>query len=483
MRLKRLLKNLEGIDVKGSKEIDITGLTSNSKTVAPGNLFIAKRGFSSDGSEFTQEAIDAGASAILTDMYNPFLNRDVVQLIAKSIRPLESELANLFFGEPSKDLFVVGVTGTSGKTTTSYMIRHSLEKLLGPVGLIGTVEWIVGNQHLPSTMTTPDVITNHKLLREMKEGDCTACVMEVSSHGLTQGRVDHIDFDVAVFTNLSQDHLDYHKDMHEYAEAKALLFSSLTSSSKWAVINGDSVWSSIMIQNTKGSIFRYGIESSADLTASNIELSEEGMKFDVSYKGEKLPFSSQVIGRFNVYNFLAAMSASLLKGFSLKKVLASLSTFSQVPGRLQQVENDKGLHIFVDYSHKPDALENVLMTLSELKKGRLICLFGCGGDRDRGKRPLMGSIAERLSDVVVLTSDNPRSEDPIEIIQEILQGIKQPSSIYIEPDRRIAIEKTVSSMKPEDILLIAGKGHETYQVTAQGKIDFDDRLVAQGCCN
>jgi UDP-N-acetylmuramoyl-L-alanyl-D-glutamate--2,6-diaminopimelate ligase len=483
MRLKRLLKNLEGIDVKGSKEIDITGLSSNSKTVVPGNLFIAKRGLSSDGSEFIQEAIDAGASAILTDLYNPFLRKDVVQLITKSVRPLESKIANLFYGEPSKELFAVGVTGTSGKTTTSYMIRHMLQKLLGPVGLIGTVEWIIGLQHLPSTMTTPDVITNHKLLREMKEHDCKAAVMEVSSHALTQGRVDHIDFDIAVFTNLSQDHLDYHKDMQEYAEAKALVFSSLKTASKWAVINGDSPWSSTMVQNTRGSIFRYGIENPADLLASNIELSEGGMRFTVTYKGESLPFSSRVIGRFNVYNFLAAISVGLLKGYSLKKVLASLSSFAEVPGRLQQVINGKGLHIFVDYSHKPDALENVLMTLSELKKGRLICLFGCGGDRDRGKRPLMGSIAERLSDDVVITSDNPRSEDPQAIIQEILQGISEPATILIEPDRRLAIEKAIASMMPEDILLIAGKGHETYQVTALGKIDFDDRLVAQGCCN
>ncbi|MCX6991165.1 MAG: UDP-N-acetylmuramoyl-L-alanyl-D-glutamate--2,6-diaminopimelate ligase [Chlamydiae bacterium] len=483
MRLKRLLKNLEGIDVKGSKEIEITGLSSNSKTVAPGNLFIAKKGLSSDGSEFIQEAIDAGASAILTDMYNPFLKKDVVQLITKSVKPLESKIADLFFEEPSKELFAVGVTGTSGKTTTSYMIRHMLQKLLGPVGLIGTVEWIIGRQHLPSTMTTPDVITNHKLLREMLEQGCRAAVMEVSSHALTQGRVDHIDFDIAVFTNLSQDHLDYHKDMQEYAEAKALVFSSLKTPSKWAVVNADSPWSSIMIQNTRGSIFRYGIENSADLSASKIELSEAGMKFTVIYKGESLPFFSRVIGRFNVYNFLAAMSVGLLKGYPLKKVIASLSSFTEVPGRLQQVINPKGLHIFVDYSHKPDALENVLMTLSELKKGNLICLFGCGGDRDRGKRPLMGSIAERLSDVVVITSDNPRSEDPLSIIQEILQGIKEPSSILIEPDRRLAIEKAIGRMKPEDILLIAGKGHETYQVTAQGKIDFDDRLIAQGYCN
>lgn len=482
MKLKRLLKNLQGIEVKGSKDVEISGLSSNSKTVAPGNLFIAKKGLTTDGSQFIGEAIDAGAAAILTDMYNPFLKKDVVQLITKNINDFEGTLAHIFYGEPSQDLFMVGITGTSGKTTTSYMVRHILQKLVGPVGLIGTVEWIIGEQVLPSIMTTPDVITNHKLLCEMEQKGCKAAVMEVSSHALVQSRVNNIDFDVAIFTNLSQDHLDYHKDMQDYGSAKSLLFASLQEPTKTAVVNADSEWSDLMVKNTKAKIIRYGIDHAADLKAEDLALSEEGTRFTVLYQDQKEPFLLRLIGKFNVYNALAAISVALAKGFPLKKILEALATFSDVPGRLQRVINSKGLHIFVDYSHKPDALQKVLITLQQLKKGKLICLFGCGGNRDVGKRPLMGEIAERLSDEVVITSDNPRLEEPLAIIQQILDGIKAPAKVLVEPDRRLAIEKAVRRMGKDDILLIAGKGHETYQIFSHGKIDFDDRLIAQQCC-
>jgi len=481
MKLKRLLKNISCIDVRGSKEIEITGLSCNSKTVVPGNLFIAKRGLSAQGAQFIDEAIDAGALAILTDMYNPFLSKAVVQLIAKDLQGLEGKLAAEFYQDPSKDLFLVGVTGTSGKTTTTYLIRHLLETLLGPTGLIGTVECIIGQQYLPSTLTTPDVITNHKLLHEMKLCGSKAAVMEVSSHGLAQGRVSYIDFDVAVFTNLSQDHLDYHKDMQEYAETKATLFSSI-SASKVAVINADSPWSPVMIKNCPATILSYGIDKQADVRATDLKLEEHSSEFMVEYKGEKYPFSAPLIGRFNVFNYLTAISVGLARGLPLKKVLDVLSSFSAVPGRLQKVSNKKGLHIFVDYSHKPDALENVLSTLSQIKKGKLICLFGCGGNRDTGKRPLMGEIAERLSDEVVITSDNPRSEDPLAIIQQIMKGIKYPANVLVEPDRRSAIEKAVARMKKDDILLIAGKGHETYQIFSHATVEFDDRKVAEESC-
>lgn len=481
MKLKRLLKNIIGIEVRGSKDIEITGLSSNSKTVVPGNLFIAKKGLSLEGAQFVEEAIDAGASAVMTDMYNPFLKKNVVQLIAKNSQELEGKLAAKFYQDPSHELFMVGVTGTSGKTTTTYLIRHVLQSLLGPTGLIGGVECIIGNQYFPSVLTTPDVLTNHKLLREMKEVGCKAAAMEVSSHGLAQGRVSHIDFDVAVFTNLSQDHLDYHKDMQEYAEVKAGFFSSLPSS-KIAVVNADSPWTAFMVKNCLATILTFGIEKKADVRAYDLKLHQNSSEFRVEYKEETHSFSGHLIGKFNVYNYLAAITVGLAKGLALKKVLQALSSFSSVPGRLQKVSNKKGLHIFVDHSHKPDALENVLSTLSQIKKGKLICLFGCGGNRDAGKRPLMGKIAERLSDEVIITSDNPRSEDPLAIIQQIMQGIKRPANILVEPDRRSAIEKAVHRMKKEDILLIAGKGHETYQIFSHGIIEFDDRVVAEEAC-
>jgi UDP-N-acetylmuramoyl-L-alanyl-D-glutamate--2,6-diaminopimelate ligase len=482
MKLKHLLKNLENIEVKGSKHVDISGLSSNSKTIAPGNLFVAKKGFSSDGATYMDEAIASGATAVVTDVYNPFLQKDIAQLVTPNVQLLEGVLADRFYGMPSSHLFVVGVTGTSGKTTTTYMIRHMLEKLHIKCGLIGTVEWIVGDQVFPSTMTTPDVITNHKLLKEMLDCKCMAAVMEVSSHALTQSRVDKIDFDVAVFTNLSRDHLDYHKDMEEYAKAKALLFSSLQDPLKIAVINADSQYAEHMTASSRATLIRYGMSPSADLYASDVELSASGVCFNVTYKGIIYPFVSSLIGHFNVYNLLACMGVGIAKGFSLGDIIQALTTFSEVPGRLQKVPNAKGYHIFVDYSHKPDALENVLKTLQQFKKGRLICLFGCGGNRDAGKRPLMGKIAQMFSDEIFITTDNPRSEDPLQIIQDILQGIENRSKVLVEPDRREAIKKAISRLKKEDILLIAGKGHETYQIFSFGVEDFDDLLVAQQYC-
>ena len=482
MKLKRLLKSVKGIDVKGSKEIEISGISNHSKRIAPGSLFIAKKGLSHDGSEFIEEAIETGAVAVLTDMYNPFLKKSVVQLVAKDPTIYEGIIADEFYEHPSKDLFVVGITGTSGKTTTSYIVHHLLSVLKGKTGLIGTVEWLVADQVFTSSMTTPDVITNHKLLYDMRQKGCSGCVMEVSSHALVQSRVEKIDFDVAIFTNLSQDHLDYHKDMQDYARAKALLFSSLKDLSKTAIINRDDPYSDLMIEDCRASIMTYGIENTADLMAKDIILREDGMSFNLLWKAEQQKVISNLIGKFNVYNLLAAAACGLRAGYSLEKIAFCLSSFTSVPGRMQRVENDKKLHIFVDYSHKPDALENVLKTLNHIKKGKLICVFGCGGDRDKSKRPMMGKIAHTLSDEVIITSDNPRSEDPLEIIDQILQGIDQKSNVSIEPDRQKAIKLGVDKLCSEDILLIAGKGHETYQMLSQGKVFFDDRVVARECC-
>jgi UDP-N-acetylmuramoyl-L-alanyl-D-glutamate--2,6-diaminopimelate ligase len=481
MKLKALIKHFPHLQCRGSKELEITGVSASSKTLVPGNLFIAKKGMSHDGTAFIAEAIAAGASAIVTDMYNPFLDPKVSQLITNDVAGLEADLADVFYGTPSKHLYMVGITGTSGKTTTSYMIRHLFEALQGRCGLIGTIEWILASGAIPSTMTTPDVVTCHKLLSEMKEGGCKACVMEVSSHALTQGRVKNIDYDVAVFTNLSQDHLDYHKDMQQYAEAKALLFTSLAQN-KVAVINSDSPWSKVMIEKSKARILSYGIENTSDVKASDVILSETGTEFTVRYENQQSHLSSPLIGVFNVYNLLAATTAGLAKGYRLDAITKALSSFSFVPGRLEKVENRKGLHIFVDYCHKPDALDNVLKTLTALKKGRLLCLFGCGGDRDKGKRPLMGSTAERYADEVIITSDNPRSEDPVAIIKQILSGIQDTSKVLVEIDRKKAIEKVICRMKKDDVLLIAGKGHETYQIFSHGTVEFDDRVVAKKLC-
>lgn len=481
MKLKKLLKTIEVKEIKGSKEVEISGLCSDSRLVAPGNLFIAKKGVERDGSLYVPDAIAAGASAVLTDIFNPFIPKEIVQIIDSDISRVEGEMAAEFFAHPSKHLFVIGITGTSGKTTTSYLVKHLFDHLGQEAGLIGTVEWIVKNQYFPSTLTTPDVITNNKLLYEMCQAGCKSAVMEVSSHAIDQKRICGIEFDVAIFTNLSQDHLDYHKDMEEYASVKAKLFQGL-SEDQHAVINVDSKWHRVMTQGCKASILTYGIDIKADLMAKKLHLTPSGVEFTVEYLGKVSTLRSPLIGKFNVYNLLAAIGAGLCKGFSLEKVTKALESFSQVSGRLERVSNHKKLNIFVDYAHKPDALEKVLETLREFKQGKLICLFGCGGNRDSGKRPKMGAIAEKLADEVIVTSDNPRNEDPLAIIEQILRGIEKPSHVLVEPDRRLAIQKAIGKMKEHDILLIAGKGHETYQILLNQKIHFDDREVAKEFC-
>ncbi len=473
MRLKTLLKDHLEL-IKGSKDVVITGITSHSKKVAPGNLFIAKKGMTHNGSSFIAEALNGGAVCLLTDMYDPFL-KGMSQIVSPNIEEIEALVASRFYGHPTKKLFLVGVTGTNGKTTSTYMIKHLLDALNASSGLIGTVEWIVGKQHLPSSHTTPDLMTNYKLFHDMVQNGCKAATMEVSSHALVQGRVRGIEFDVAIFTNLTLDHLDYHGTIEHYAAAKAKLFSQC----KVAVINQDSPWASFMIEKCSSKVLTYGITSSSDVQALDIKLKADGTEFTVSYNQEKVLFKTSLIGRFNVYNALGAIAVCLAKGISLQKIASLLSSFKSVQGRLERVENTKGIHVFVDYAHTDDALSNVLLTLKEFAQGRLITVFGCGGDRDQAKRPKMGSVAEALSDYVIVTSDNPRTEDPLQIIKQILVGIKNPKHILVEPDRAEAIKKALRAAKPGDIVLIAGKGHETYQIFSDATLPFDDREIVR----
>jgi UDP-N-acetylmuramoyl-L-alanyl-D-glutamate--2,6-diaminopimelate ligase len=483
VQLKKLLKNIPVKAIRGSKDIEILGLCSNSKLIAPGDLFIAKKGLTYDGARFIPDAIAAGAVAVLTDLYDPFIS-NVVQIIHPDVAFVEAAIAKEFYDHPSDQLFLIGITGTNGKTTTSYLVRHLFERNKEHCGLIGTIEWIVGRHVFPSEKTTPDILQNYKLFHDMVVNGCENCVMEVSSHALDQGRVRSIEFDVAVLTNLTQDHLDYHKTMEEYAKAKAKLFSNLQTNgkkhfSKWAVINADSPYFSQMVANCPVNILSYGIEQSCDLHARKIRLFASGMEFEVVFRGETHHFISSLIGRFNVYNLLAAIGVGLARGFTLKQILYTLSSFKTVPGRLERIPNDRGMNIFVDYAHTDDALSNVLNTLKELKTGRLITVFGCGGNRDVAKRPKMGAVAESLSDLLIVTSDNPRHEDPNEIIRHILVGLKHPSQALVIVDREEAIRRAVNMAIPEDIILIAGKGHENYQIFSHQTIEFDDRTVAQ----
>lgn len=455
MKLKTVIKGLD-LPVKGSKEVEITGLSADSRTVAPGNLFLAKKGGTYDGAQFISQALNAGAAAIATDLYDPFC--PVPQLICPSVAQIEAKLAVRYYEKPSDELFLVGVTGTKGKTTTTYLIKHLLDALHKPSGLIGTVETIIGPHRFFSQLTTHDVITNQKWLREMVSKGCKAATLEVSSHGLAQGRVDEIDFDIGLFTNLYPDHLDYHKDMADYAAVKKKLFLQ----SDTAILNADSPWSSSM-----GKGYTFGIEQ-GDLRASHIHFTASGTTFTVNGH----PFRSPLIGRFNVYNVLGALAV----GLQLKAPLSALSDiiaqFPGVPARLERIGN-----VFVDFAHTGEALENVLQTLREITTGRLIVVFGCGGNRDPQRRTGMGRAADRWADLSIITSDNPRQEDPAEIARQITAVFQKPP--LVELDRKKAIELALSLARPDDLILIAGKGHERVQIFAHHQIPFDDLAVAK----
>ncbi|MBN9378709.1 MAG: UDP-N-acetylmuramoyl-L-alanyl-D-glutamate--2,6-diaminopimelate ligase [Chlamydiales bacterium 38-26] len=486
MKLKKILKDIPLKDVKGSKEIEITGLCANSKLVAPGNLFVAKRGRVEDGTQYIHEAVDAGAVAVLTDILDPSLKK-VTQIIHPHVVDIEGQLAAHYYQFPSRQLFTVGITGTNGKTTTSFLVKHLLDQLEMPCGLIGTIEYIIGKNRYQATRTTPDVISNHKMLREMVTQGCKAAVMEVTSHALDQGRTQNIEFDIAIFTNLTLDHLDYHQTMENYCHAKQKLFKDLESkkaSSNFpiAIMNADSPWTEKMLVDCKAHVLTYGLDIKARVRAKNIEFSSQGTRFTICYQGEQIKCESPLVGRFNIYNYLAAVCVGIARQEPLEKIVGILSSFSGIPGRMQRVNNDLHLNIFVDFAHTDDALSNVLECLQEFKKGRIITVFGCGGDRDSSKRPKMAKAAEELSDFSIVTSDNPRSENPESICQQITQGFRK-NHWKVEVDRRKAIRLAIEMAHPEDIILIAGKGHEAYQIFAHKTIEFDDRKVAAQICS
>ncbi|MFA5250327.1 MAG: UDP-N-acetylmuramoyl-L-alanyl-D-glutamate--2,6-diaminopimelate ligase, partial [Parachlamydiales bacterium] len=365
----------------------------------------------------------------------------------------------------------------------AYLIRHFLEQNQKPTGLLGTVEYIVGKNRYPSHLTTPSAITLQKFLKEMLRSKMKAAVMEVSSHAIDQERCREIDFDAAVFTNLTQDHLDYHRSLENYAQTKARLFASLKKGSL-AIVNLDDPYAALMIEKSPARLMTYGLGPRADLRAEEISVSTGGTEFSVLYQGRKERFFSALIGRFNVYNILAAAAVALEAKIPLKKIKSALASFPQVRGRLEKASVKKDFSVFIDYAHTDDALKKVLETLGELKQGRLITVFGCGGDRDQLKRPKMGRIAALLSDLCVLTSDNPRKEEPGAIIRQILQGVAQENleKCVVEEDRFEAIKKALFMAKKGDIVLIAGKGHESYQIFKDRRVAFDDRQTVEEIC-
>jgi UDP-N-acetylmuramoyl-L-alanyl-D-glutamate--2,6-diaminopimelate ligase len=481
MKLKKLISDFAFNEINGSKEIEISGICSDSRRVAPGDLFIARKGAKEDGHFFIEQAVQAGAVAVAARYAHPFISKKITQIVDPHIDMWEARLADRFYGHPSRELFTCAITGTKGKTTTGYLVRHLLESFGKPCGLIGTIEAILGEKRITSMLTTHDASTNHKSLREMVRSGCKAAVLEASSHGLAQGRVDQIDLDAAIFTKLAPDHLDYHQTMHGYAIAKRRLFDCLEESHKpcrCAIANADDSFSGLLLEKTTVRQLLFGFSPHADVQAKNVRMTADQTTFEVSFEGRSALFCSPLIGRFNVYNLLAAACIGIHSGYSLEQIAKAFISFRAAPGRLEKIPSSRPIHVFVDYAHNGDAMDNVLQTLREIGKGRIIAVFGAGGGKDPSRRAGMGRAADQGADISIITTDNPRQEDPAEIARQILSGFSGPGRARVQLDRKKAIEEAVEMARPDDIVLIAGKGHEQTQIFADRTISFDDRRVA-----
>lgn len=471
--LGEIMEVLDEVEVSGETGETISGITLDSRLVSPGDLYVCIPGFTSDGHDFAGSAVKAGASALLVQRFLPL---DVPQLKVKDTRHSVGYLAAEFYNHPSQKLVLVGVTGTNGKTTVTYLIEQIVKQAGKKTGIIGTLGSKIVDRQLPAQHTTPESTGIQKLLNDMVVSGVDTAVMEVSSHALDLGRVNGCDFNAAVFTNLSQDHLDYHQNMDDYLRAKALLFSRIDgrNQNRFAVINADDPAAKYLQQKASCRTVNYAVDSPADFKAEKIELSERGVRFNVRYEGVSTEVFYSTPGKFSVYNALAAFAWGIAGGYSPETITDALAGIRGVPGRFESIQRGQPFLVIVDYAHTPDGLDNVLRTAREITSGKLLTVFGCGGDRDRKKRPLMAEAACRWSDYVVVTSDNPRTEEPGKIIEDILKGMNDTDHAVIE-DRRKAIKYACAAALPGDTIVIAGKGHEDYQIIGQTKIHFDDR--------
>ena len=479
MKLKELIAELPVLSETASPDTEITGISYDSRKTEPGDLFVAIRGFETDGHRFILNAVQRGASVILCETVTKELAASGTPYIQVEDSRLALALTSrAFFGNPAAEMTVIGITGTSGKTSTSVLLKHVLEETRGwKVGLIGTLGIQIGSVELHSEHTTPESYELQKLFRRMAEEGCRVVVMEVSSHALELKRVAGIRFNTAVYTNLSQDHLDLHGSMENYAAVKRTLFTHCDV----ACVNLDDPWADFMTADHACPVLSYGSAETADLYAENVRLFPDRVSFDTVYAGCRIPTVLHVPGTFAALNALAVIAAAETLGIPPEESAAALETAPGVRGRLESLPTDGNYHVFTDYSHKPDALEKVLRSLRPSTTGRLICVFGCGGDRDRLKRPLMARIAAENADFVVLTSDNPRTEDPEAILDEIEPGIAGSTTPYIRIcDRVEAIHRAIDMAGDGDVILLAGKGHEDYQVVGHVKHHMDEReIVAQ----
>jgi UDP-N-acetylmuramoyl-L-alanyl-D-glutamate--2,6-diaminopimelate ligase len=493
MKLGQILEGLPHFDLRGDPALEIAGLTYDSRRVKPGDLFVAIRGHLSDGHRFIEKAVEKGAVAVAAET-PAGLNPPVATVLVPDTRRALSKLALAFYANPFQSAALIGITGTNGKTTTAYLLESIIKAAGGTPGVLGTVNYRYLEKKVPAPVTTPESLDLIRLSREMVDHGVTHIVMEVSSHALDQGRTQDCPFSVAVFTNLSRDHLDYHKTMEEYFAAKTRLFKELQSDSRGrrprAVINADDPRGGELVGMTGAEVFTYGMGKKCQVTAQAIQRDRNGLTFRLKTPAGEGVVRSSLIGDFNVYNILAAAGGGMAMNFPFEAVAEGIEKLKAVPGRLERVKNGKGLTLVVDYSHTPDALLKAMTSLKPYAKGRLITVFGCGGDRDRGKRYDMGRLAGEHSDVAFITSDNPRSEDPLSIVKEIEKGMLDSGlrkgggnthpgrGYFVEVDRRQAIRKAVAMAEEADVVLIAGKGHEDYQIIGSERRPFSDQEEA-----
>ncbi len=483
MRLSRLVMGIPGLRVGSGEDPEVKGIAYHSARVRPGDLFVAVRGFRTDGHLFLREAVERGACCLVVEEGEGGVDRfvgDVPVVRAENTRRALALLSDRFWDHPSGKLALVGVTGTNGKTTTTHLVEAAVSRAGLAAGLIGTVSYRIAGRELPVGRTTPESADLQRMLASMVEADCRVVSMEVSSHALALHRVEGCDFRVAVFTNLSQDHLDFHADMEEYYRAKERLFLPGERGglgARAAAVNVDDPFGRRLAERVEGRLLTFGTGPGAELRGRLLEAGLKSSRVRVKCGDWQEEGETRLTGAFNLYNILAALASCLLLDLDPSVCLEGILSHPGVPGRFQAVEEGQDFAVLVDYAHTPDSLRRVLEAAREICAGRLIAVFGCGGDRDRGKRPMMGEIAVRLADITVITSDNPRSEDPLAIIEDILEGARAaggPGKYRVQPDRRLAIREAVEEAGRGDVVVIAGKGHEKGQIFADRVVPFDD---------
>lgn len=483
MNLARLSRCLDRVDKMNIVEDDYTEITSlayDSRKVQPGGLFVAVKGVKTDGHRYLQSAIESGARALVVE--EPFSHPEIPVIQVHDTRIALADLAAHFYGHPAREMTIIGITGTNGKTTTSYMIGEILKAAGKKPGIIGTIQIQMGDRIFPTNITTPESLEIQKYLAMMWEEGVEVVVMEVSSHALHFDRVHGIQFQGAVFTNLTRDHLDFHLSMDQYFEEKRKLFQRLKSAEEggFALLNSDDLKTPELINTLDVPYMSYGIYRHPDLRARDIKTGISGTSFVAESERWDIPIRMGMVGKFNIYNALAAIGTGLFLNIPPAAISQGLANMSGVRGRFETVDEGQNFGVVVDYAHTPDGLKNVLESARKLTEKRVICVFGCGGDRDRTKRPIMGECASQLSDLVIVTSDNPRTEDPLAIINDIMPGVeKEKTPSITEPDRKTAIRRAIEEARDGDIVVIAGKGHETYQIFRDRTIDFDDVEVAR----